>query len=360
MRTRTRIVLRLSAALAAAVLALSAYGALLPHASAAAPSPTKTERPAPYRMMRLFYYQGGHLAKKSFLEHIKSIDIFAPQTYGLYDTGELVGSVDPALLAAAQKNGVRVMPLVTNDGFSRGAYQALLSDPGKQDAAIAALIAEAQRNGYWGWQIDFEQMDASYRAAFSAFVAKTAEALHARGLTLSVAVFAQHSENPADYTNNLWQNGVGVYDYAALGTSADFVSVMSYDDPLSAGPPAEWAWYKSVLEFSLKKIPAEKISFGIPLYYWLWNDTTGERIEAGGNAGIQHVFNTRRPFVRWSVKHHVPYLEYWKKGQNYTLWYENSDSIAYKLALIKKYRMYGFSAWALGLERPNVWYSVRS
>lgn len=292
------------------------------------------------------------------MAHAASIDIFAPQTYGLYESGDLIGTVDPTLLVFAKKNNIKVMPLVTNDGFAHGPFAEILTNPQKQQAAISAMVSEALKYGYWGWQIDFEQMGIAYRDSFTAFVRHTAAAMHQNGLTLSVAVFAQHSENPADYTNGLWSGAVGVYDYLALAPSVDFLSIMSYDDPVSLGPPATWAWYKKVLAFTLTKVPPEKISMGIPLYYWLWNDVTGEKIEAGGNEGIQNVFNKRYVTVRWSAKHHMPYLEYWKKGFPYTLWYENGRSVAEKIALIKKNKLYGFSAWALGLERPNVWDAV--
>ncbi len=341
----------------AGILAAKVMPSLPAYAVAMASTPPQ-EKQAPYKYMRLFYYQGGASAKKSFLENAKSIDIFAPQTYGLYDTGELKGSVDPVLLDFAKKNNIKTMPLAINYGFSSDGYHPLLDDPEKQRAAITALVVEAKHYGYSGWQLDFEQMEAADRDAFSAFVKKVHAAMQENGLMLSVAVFAKISDNPADYPNGLWQKAIGVYDYSALAANADFVSIMSYDDPFSLGPPAGWLWYKKVLAYSMSKIPADKISLGIPLYYWLWNDVTGERIEAGGNAGIQNAFNKRVVAVHYSMKHRVPYLTFYKKGMEYVLWYENAQSVAEKIALIKKNKLHGFSAWALGLERPNVWSAV--
>ena len=341
----------------AGVLAVRVTAPVSVHATAATSTPPQAKQ-APYKYIRLFYYQGGALAKKSFLAHAKSIDIFAPQTYGLYDTGELKGSVDPVLLDFAKKNNIKTMPLAINYGFSSDGYHPLLDDPKKQNAAIAALVVEAKHYGYSGWQLDFEQMDAADRDAFSAFVKKVYAAMQENGLMLSVAVFAKTSDNPADYPNDLWRKTIGVYDYGTLAANADFISIMSYDDPFSLGPPAGWLWYKKVLAYSMSKIPAEKISLGIPLYYWLWNDVTGEKIEAGGNEGIQNAFNKRAAVAHYSAKHHVPYLTFYKKGMEYVLWYENVQSVAEKIALIKKNKLHGFSAWALGLERPNVWSAV--
>jgi spore germination protein YaaH len=216
-------------------LMLAAAGVLLlPYSAIAA---TAAKAPA-YHYQRLFYYRDGDLAKASFLAHPSSIDVFAPQVYAFADDGTLTGTLDPDLIAFAKKNKIKIMPLVTNDDFSPAITKAILTDPTKEATAISALIAEAKDRGYWGWHIDFEQMPAEDKDAFSAFVAKAAAALHASGLTLSVAVIAKVSDNPADYKGALWENLIGAYDYSALAASADFISVMAYDDPASTGPIA--------------------------------------------------------------------------------------------------------------------------
>ncbi len=308
---------------------------------------------------RLFYYQGGIKARQSFLAHASSIDIFAPQAYAFDDTGQLSGSVDPALIAFAKKHKIKTMPLVTNDGFTQSAYKVLLDNPSVQDSAINALVAEAQKNDYWGWQIDFEQMDASYKDKFSAFVQNAYAAFKQNNLTLSVAVVSKISDTPTDYPNNLWQKLIGVYDYGAIASSTDFVSVMSYDDPNSKGPVVEYSWLQNVLIYSLAHIPKEKISLGIPLYYWQWSDASGKRIGIGGNTGIQNVFAKHTVGMHYSSTQQEPYLTYWSHAQSFTIWYENAKSISQKVALIKKNGLYGFSAWALGLELASVYSAVK-
>ncbi len=307
--------------------------------------------------VRLFYYREGTLARKSFFAHPSSIDIFAPQSYALQGTGALVGSVDPALLTFAAKHHIKVMPLVTNDDFGQTAYQNLLDSSTTQAAAISSLVQEAKKQGYWGWQIDFEQMDASYRDKFSTFVQNLDTVLRANGLVLSVAVVAKISDMPIEYQGTLWQDLAGVYDYGALASSTDFVSVMAYDDPESKGPVAEYDWYQKVLAYSLAHIPAQKISLGIGLYYWQWNNAAGKRVGIGGNQGIENVIKKHKVSYYYSATEHEPYLVYWSHAQEFSIWYENARSLADKMALIKKEGLYGFSAWALGLELPSV-YSV--
>jgi len=303
---------------------------------------------------RLFYYREGKLARHSFFSHPKSIDIFAPQTYEIDKTGTLIGKVDQALLTFAAKHGIKVMPLVTNKGFSKAAYEIILNDADKQRAAIEALVAEAKKHGYWGWQIDFEQMESSARDQYTAFIKNASVAMKENSLVLSVAVMAHISDDPSAYQKDLWRRILGVYDYAALASSADFVTVMSYDDPTSKGPVAGYVWLTQVLEYSLARIPKEKLSLGIPLYYWLWNDSTGKLVGIGGNEGIQNVFQKHNVAVHYSPTEHAMRLTFWKNAKSHTLWYENSRSIKKKLALITENGLRGFSAWALGLEHPSI------
>lgn len=311
-------------------------------------------KPKPYSYVRVFYYSGGKAAKKSFFNHPKSIDVFAPQSYTLDADGKLNGMVGDDLLAFARKNKIRVMPLITNKRFSESSAHTLLDDPLKQDSAIAALIMEARDRQYWGWQFDFEQMGVSYRDKYSAFVKMAGDEMHKNGLAVSVAVVAQISQNPDDYPKDLWKRVIGVYDYAALASNSDFISVMSYDDPESKGPIARYSWVKQVIEYSLLSVPKEKLSLGIPLYTWRWDTGREKLVGIGGYKNIKTVLATRKVKYGYSAIEQAPFIRYTFQKKNYIIWYENAKSIAKKVELIAAYQLHGFSAWALGLEVPDI------
>jgi spore germination protein YaaH len=308
---------------------------------------------------RLFYFREGPNARKSFFAHPGSIDVFATQSYQINKEAHLVGSIKKDLLDFSKKNKIKVMPLLTNGNFHATTSRIFLDDTKLQDMLIDNLISEAKDFGYWGWQIDFEQMDLSYRDEFSAFVERAYKKFQSNNLKLSVAVIAQISENPLDYPNNLWERIIGVYDYARLASSTDFISIMSYDDPYSKGPVTGYIWLNEVIAFSLTKIPADKISLGLGLYYWQWRDLDSKRTGIGGNEGINNVLTKRPVTFHYDEIEQAPYFHYWSKadGKGYTIWYENAKSVAKKISLIKTNKLRGFSVWALGLELPSV-YSV--
>ena len=313
-----------------------------------------------YSYIRIFYYRDGLLAKESLFSHAGSIDVLAPQSYSLDSSGKMLGSVNAGVLAFASKNNIKIMPLVTNGNFSKEVYQPILDDSEKQDLAITSLVEEAKKKGYWGWQLDFEQMDVSYKEKYSAFVDRAAKVLNKNNLVLSIAVIAQVSNNPQDYPNDLWQKTIGVYDYSSLAASVDFISLMSYDDPESVGPVVEYPWLKRVLDYSIKLIPKEKLSLGVPLYYWQWNNMTGARIGIGGRKGIYNVFNKYKVSTYYDNNLEAAYLRYWYRTKEYVIWYENERSLAKKIELIKQNQLHGFSAWALGLELPSIFNAMKN
>ncbi len=312
-------------------------------------------------MERLFYYNGTDLGKQSLFTHANSIDIFAPQSYGVDAKGNVTGSVPKDILAFTKKNKIDVMPLVVNAGFGRQAGEDFLNSSKAQKKAIKALVKEAKKHGYVGYQLDFEQMYAKDRDKYTKFVKDFAAAMHKKKKLLSVAVIAQFSENEAEYLPGVWPNLAGVYDYKELGKHADFVSIMSYDDPTSRGPIASYAWLERVVKWSVSQIPPEKVSLGVATYYWQYDDATGKRVGIGGAEGINNVFNLHSPIYRYDAVQKAPVLTYTSSitGKKHTLWYENGQSVKDKIPLVTKNGLRGMSFWALGLEVPDVFQAIK-
>jgi spore germination protein YaaH len=319
---------------------------------------TTNASPTSSSILKIFYFKDNTKALTSLFLHPSYIDVLAPQAYSIDDSGALTGTIDPTILSFTQKNNIKMMPLVANKGFSKSTAEAILDDPSKQDLAINSLITEAGQQKYWGWQMDFEQIDASYKNKYSTFIEKMSAAFKVHNLVLSVAVIAQISSNPSDYPNDLWNRIIGVYDYSSLSSNADFVTVMSYDDPSSTGPIAPYPWLEEVINYSLKFIPAGKLSLGIPLYDWKWNNTSGKLIGIGGYTDVQNTLKRQHATTGYSIINQAPFIKYTIKKNHYEVWYENAKSVAKKISLIKQYGLQGFSAWVLGLETPNV-YSVK-
>lgn len=318
-------------------------------------------------MQALFYAMPGAPAVNSFAAHAADVGIFAPQSFSLDRFGVLRGSVPPDLDAIARGNGVPIMPLVINAGFSRYGAERLLRSAAARDRAIGALLSAARTQNFIGWQLDFENLPSSQRYAFSRFVAELARTLHDHGKQLSVAVAARTSEDPGSYT---WRTFSGVYDYAALARNADFLSVMAYpeSDGTHPGPLASTPWVEQVINHVLLFVPPEKFSLGVPTYQTDWmerrvrvrlRERIGRRIRHIYRV-IYRIFHRSGPVSPYDDLTWDPTLEaaYRITGSGHhrqVTWVADARSFQAKLRLIVAYHLRGFSVWRLGLEDPRMW-----
>ena len=267
-----------------------------------------------------------------------------------------MGKPNAQILQIARDANADIMPLISNQNFSQPGINTFLHSPAAQDKLITALIAEAATQKYMGYQYDFEHIPSYDRDLYSAFVAKSAPLFHNAGLQLSVAIAPIHSENPNDLPASSWQNWTGAFDYSSIGASADFVSVMAYDDALSVGPTASIPWVTQVANYTLAHIPANKVSFGIPFYAWVRNTNTGKRVSIVGYPALASILDKGTYLNKgWSDTLGVPWVMYKRNGRVLTAWYEDSESFSKKMDLIQNDHMAGYSVWALGLEDPKVW-----
>ncbi len=307
----------------------------------------------------LLYVTNSKSAMESLRTHINSMDIIVPQIYEAKEDGTLLGKPSTEVLKIARNAGAQVMPLIINQGFSQEGMHNFLMNPQAEDKLILALIIESKEKGYLGFQYDFEHMMDTDRDRYTAFVQKSATMFHSAGLQFSVAMAPKHSDNNKDYGKGSWENWTGVFDYKAIGAVADFVTIMAYDDSRSEGPVASIPFVESVLKYTLDRIPAEKVSLGIPTYAWIWRDKTGTIDRKRGYPAIAELLKTKKYIQKgWDDEFGVSYVSYYRDNKKYTAWYENQKSFNLKMNLVTKNKLYGYSVWALGLEDPKIWHTM--
>lgn len=310
----------------------------------------------------LLYVTNSKSAMQSLKTNINSMDIVVPQIYEAKEDGTLLGEPSAHVLKTAYNAGAQIMPLIINQDFCQMCVHRFLLDPQAQDRLITSLIEESKEKGYLGFQYDFEHMMHTDRDLYTAFVVKSAPRFHEAGLQLSVAMAPLHDDgdkNPEAYGKGSWENWTGAFDYHAIGAVVDFVTIMAYDDSKSAGPVASLPWVQSVLDYTLARIPAEKVSLGIPTYAWIWRDKTGTIDRKRGYPAIAEVLKAKKYLKKgWSDQFGVSYVTYYRDNKKYTAWYEDQKSFNLKMNLVTKNKLYGYSVWALGLEDPKIWHTM--
>lgn len=177
----------------------------------------------------LFYMTDSPASIQSFLAHALKIGILVPTWYSVDANGLVSGGPNPLVLQVARKQHLPVMPILGNSG--RNALHSLMANRNAQNAMIASLLRECKQYGYAGIQIDFEDIAWTDRDALSAIVKKIADALHAQGLKLTIAVIpnAPGSVGKSDFAAWMYDHWRGVYDVKALAQSVDLICLMTYD-----------------------------------------------------------------------------------------------------------------------------------
>jgi spore germination protein YaaH len=300
----------------------------------------------------------------SFQEHADRVSIIAPQTFSMDEKGFIGGSVPAEVLSVAGEKGVAVMPLVTNRGFKQPLMHTVLDDPEARARAIRYLAYYALRDGYLGFQFDYENIHYTYRDKFTVFFREAAQEFHRHKLQISAAIVGRlddtrNSNSPGGYDD--WS---GVYDYRELGKWADFLSVMAYAEHGSTadpGPVAGLPWVKAIAQYSADTIGARKVSLGVPFYGQRWDaidpaPAAPARKWRGRSARYSDAataMKTAEP--QWDETEESPHLSFDANGRHTELWYENARSLAVKMQLAHDAGFAGISAWVIGMEDPGFW-----
>ncbi len=300
---------------------------------------------------------------KVVLSHRGAATEVSPWMYGLDRTGRINTQYRPGQAAAVTADirrlrsaGLLVVPSVANITGGQWSYPAvgrMLHSPPLLARHVAAIVALVQREHYAGIDIDYENLRAADREAFTAFVSRLGRALHARGKVLSVAVFAK-----ASYSGTAPFNVA--QDYAAIGRAADQVRLMAYDYHWATSPPGPVApvgWVRSVLRYAKTQIPAAKIVLGIPLYGYNWSGG-----HATGLSWLQALRLSRQYRVtpRYDAASQAPWFSYTDaSGRRHTVWFENAASSRAKFEAAQGAGIAGVYLWMYGYEDTATWPVVR-
>src|SRR6185437_4363560 len=227
----------------------------------------------------------------------------------------------------------------------RWSYQpvaGILHDPVRMKQHVAAIVNLVRQHHYAGVDIDYENLRAGDRQAFTAFITALATALHADGKMLSVALFAKTTNAGVDQ-RNLAQN------YAAIGRAADQVRLMAYDYHWATsgpGPVAPLPWVRAVLKYAKSQIPARKVILGVPLYGYDWSGGHGREVSWLGAFRLARAHHVQ---PRYDTTSQAPWFSYTDAaGRRHVVWFENEASSRAKFGAAEGSQIGGVYLWMLG------------
>lgn len=292
----------------------------------------------------------------SVQDHGEAIDVVSPVWYTPQDDGTLARnqpSDTAPVRQAVEEAGALLIPSVSN--FRDGRWDAelirgIVTDEARMRSHVGHLAGLAEQHGWGGVDLDYEQLAAEDRAAFSSFVSALADRLHADDRRVTVALHAKTTDGGGAAPFQRAQ------DYRAIGRAADAVRIMAYDHHWAGsgpGPIAPVAWVEDVLAYAVEHIPAEKVVLGIGTYGYDWTDAGGRVVswEQATDLAERHGAD-----VRWDERSQAPWFTYTDDGgTGHTVWFEDARSAAAKLALADRFGLGGVFLWRLGGEDPDLW-----
>ncbi len=279
----------------------------------------------------------------------RSIDILKPEFFTvnggflqMFDsTNAECNGFSNSFVAGLKKYSTQ--QFVTVSSASTGDMDAFFADSTTVDADIDTLVSFVVTNNLTGIELDFEDFggwsEESYKN-YKDFVTKLGTKLHANGKKLML-------DGPAIADNNeqswfLWR----YEDFTSLPVDTIVIMLYDYQFDHGAGEPiAPLDWMKQVINRTVNHYPKSKLSIGIPSY------------------GYKAVID-QRPFIKTynqikkepgfdnAVRDARSGEMTWKNG-NTVYFYQDSESIRQKIAVVQASGLNSISVWHLG---GNQWF----
>ncbi len=288
-----------------------------------------------------------------------SFSVISPSYFNILSDGSLsVEEISQSYVNAMHERNVKIVPFVSNH-WDRTAGNKALENVEQLAEEVAAAVKKYNLDGV---NVDIENVTHQYREQYTKFVRLLRQKIP-KEKEISVAVAA----NP-----NGWNLGWhGSYDYKALGEIADHLFIMAYDEHFNggdAGPVASISFVEQSIQYALKYVDKEKIVLGVPFFGRLWSDDGSIKGIGITNRQIASALDktnssywiddaTKSATARFSVtnNHSITVNGQKLKPGNYTVWFDNSDTLKYKLSLVDKYGLKGAGSWSVGQETQDVW-----
>lgn len=267
--------------------------------------------------------------------------------------GNITGYILADQINFANSNNINPSVLVGNN-FDGSIAKTLLESPANRQNFINNLLSLIRANKYKGVNIDLEGVYASDRSYYTTFLSEVYSALKPSGYTVSASVPAKTRDDPS----NSWN---GAYDYAAIANYTDFILLMTYDEHYPGGSPgavASIGWVTNVVNYSVTVIPREKIYLGVAAYGYDWYGTTAKAYSINS---CYNLASANGATVLWDTVSQSPHFNYTDtSGIAHSVWFENAQSLGYKLDLANSSGIGGIGIWRLGLENADYWTMIKT
>ena len=283
---------------------------------------------------------------EDILDQAEDINVISPTWFALTDnSGSFRSIASQKYVDIAHEHGVQVWALL--DNFSSNVQtEVLLASTTTRRKLINSLIAEVEKYGIDGLNMDFESIKPEAGIHYIQFLRELSIPCREKGIILSVDNYVPTSYN-------------AFYDREEQGIVADYVIIMGYDEHYAGGEPgsvSSLGFVENGISGTLAEVPREKVINAIPFYTRLWTEKNGEvTSKALGIEAAKNWIAKNRVELYWQEELGQYYGELLTPSELSYLWLEEENSLELKMNLIRDYDLAGVACWKLGLEDDAAW-----
>ena len=283
---------------------------------------------------------------EDILDQAEDINVISPTWFALTDnSGSFRSIASQKYVDIAHEHGVQVWALL--DNFSSNVQtEVLLASTTTRRKLINSLIAEVEKYGIDGLNMDFESIKPEAGIHYIQFLRELSIPCREKGIILSVDNYVPTSYN-------------AFYDREEQGIVADYVIIMGYDEHYAGGEPgsvSSLGFVENGISGTLAEVPRKKVINAVPFYTRLWTEKNGEvSSKALGIEAAKNWIAKNRVELYWQEELGQYYGELLTPSELSYLWLEEENSLELKMNLIRDYDLAGVACWKLGLEDDAAW-----
>jgi spore germination protein len=285
------------------------------------------------------------------------VNVVSPTWFHITDgQGTVKSKGNQAYVNWAHRSGMEVWGLMDNS-FDPDITKEAVASYETRTHIIEQMLEYAQTYQLDGINIDFENVYTDDGPNITQFVREIKAMARIHGLMLSIDVTPKSN-------SEMWS---AFLDRRALGSFADYVVVMAYDEHWAASPKAgsvaSLPWTEASMRRILEEdeVPSNKLIMAVPLYTRIWTEETNDQGEvkvsskAVGMNTIVDLIQEKKLKPELDQARGQNYVEYEEDGATKKIWIEDAVSLQARVDLIASLKLGGVAAWNRSFANASAW-----
>ncbi|HKL79718.1 MAG TPA: LysM peptidoglycan-binding domain-containing protein [Mobilitalea sp.] len=296
---------------------------------------------------------------RKVLPYLTYLTIF---NYTVTAEGEINDIDDVELIQIAKEYGVpsiMIISLLTQAGQPDiDAFHSIIISEEIQNRLINNVLSNMKAKGYYGLNVDFQNIMPENRQLYNAFIQKLSTRLHEEGFVLNITI-----------TQSTFINESGIMyrgnDYVSLGSDTDSIMLLSYEWGSRLGyPPGviPVASVRSLLDFGITQVPPEKICIGVPNIGYIWQLPYIEGVTRANAISYSYALELAREtgsVIQYDELSAAPFF-YCSDICEFIVWFKDARSINTLVGLVPEYGFEGIGCWNIMQFFSQLWLVVNS